>query len=202
MYKLLLPCYNNINQLKEEYSHMERYIKLYTDVIEPEVCDGMIEMFNNNPDQTVHRDNALMDFSEINLIEHDETWSQYNKYLSYQFRKVLEQYKVECDIKTPNQWPEKYEFEQYRMKQYEPNIGRFDQHVDVGNFSTARRFLVLIAYLDSGESGTTSFDSLGIDIPRTRGSVLVFPPHWTYPHAGTTPVGERKHIVGTYLHYV
>ena len=112
---------------------------------------------------------------------------------------MLEQYRTELEITT---WPEKYAFEEIRMKKYEPDIGKFDQHVDVGDYSSARRFLVFFAYLNDGVGGETSFDTMGINIPRRAGSVLVFPPHWTYPHAGRVCRNDPKYIIGSYLHYV
>jgi len=176
---------------------MERYIKLYNNVIEPNVCDAMIELFDKQ--DSVERKNPIMDFTEINLMQNKEVWGQHTDYLSYTFRQVLEQYRTECKITS---WPSKYAFEEFRMKRYEPNVGKFDKHVDVGDYSTARRFLAFFAYLNNGVSGETSFDDLGIVVPRSAGSVLVFPPMWTYPHTGRVPEMDPKYIIGSYLHYV
>lgn len=176
---------------------MERYIKLYQNVIEPSVSDAMIELFNRQ--DSVQRSSPIMNFTEINLNQNREVWGQYTDYLTYNFKQVLEQYRTELEITT---WPEKYAFEEIRMKKYEPDIGKFDQHVDVGDYSSARRFLVFFAYLNNGLGGETSFDTMGINIPRSAGSVLVFPPHWTYPHTGRVCRNDPKYIIGSYLHYV
>ena len=175
---------------------MERYIKLYNNVIDQSVCDAMITLFNSQ--DSVQRSNPIMNFTEINLNSNKD-WDQHRDHLSYAFRQVLEQYRTECDVTT---WPSKYAFEEFRMKRYEPNVGKFDEHVDVGDYSTARRFLAFFAYLNDGMGGETSFDSLGITVPRSAGSVLVFPPLWTYPHAGRIPRDVQKYILGSYLHYV
>ena len=72
---------------------MERYIKLYNNVIEPNVCDAMIELFDKQ--DSVERKNPIMDFTEINLMQNKEVWGQHTDYLSYTFRQVLEQYRTE-----------------------------------------------------------------------------------------------------------
>lgn len=174
----------------------ENFIRLYQNVVEDGVCDALIEKFNNS--DSVQRSSPIMDFTEINITQAGDDWKQYHDYLSYNFRQVIEQYRTELGA----HWPAKYAFEEFRMKRYEPNVGKFDTHVDVGDYNSARRFLVLFAYLNDGDGGETSFDSRGIVIPRNRGSVLVFPPLWTHPHAGRVPQNDPKYIVGTYLHYV
>ena len=46
----------------------------------------------------------------------------------------------------------KYGFEAIRMKKYMPNnIDEFKEHVDVGDYASARRFLVFFLYLDDNE---------------------------------------------------
>ena len=44
---------------------MERYIKLYNNVIDQSVCDAMITLFNSQ--DSVQRSNPIMNFTEINL---------------------------------------------------------------------------------------------------------------------------------------
>tara|TARA_B110000858_G_scaffold133705_1_gene152011 strand:+ start:1030 stop:1569 length:540 start_codon:yes stop_codon:yes gene_type:complete len=179
---------------------MERYIKLYDSVIDKNVCDSMITLFETQKDlQAVDRINPIMDFKEINLMQNKDVWGQHISYLSNAFKQVLEQYRVECNVEH---WPAKYAFEEIRMKKYEPDTGKFNQHVDVGDYSTARRFLAFFAYLNPGVSGETAFDDLGLVVPRNTGSVLVFPPMWTYPHTGRIPKVNPKYIIGSYLHYV
>ena len=89
------------------------------------------------------------------------------------------------------------------MKKYDADLDdRFEQHIDVGDHDSARRFLVLFFYLnDVEEGGETTFPRLDLKIKPKRGSVLIFPPMWMYPHAGEQPVSNDKYIVGTYLHY-
>jgi hypothetical protein len=100
-------------------------------------------------------------------------------------------------------WPPKNSIEQIRMKKYTAETGdRFDLHIDVGDYATARRFLVMFFYLnDVNEGGETTFPALDLKVKPKQGSVLCFPPVWMYPHLGEQPISNDKYIVGTYLHY-
>ena len=90
------------------------------------------------------------------------------------------------------------------MKKYvAEDDDRFDPHVDVGDHSSARRFLALFFYLnDVDEGGETWFTKMGIKVKPEAGRCLIFPPTWTYPHAGLPPLNTNKYIIGTYLHYI
>lgn len=180
----------------------EKYIKQYLDVLDKDTCEEMIALFEQHPEQYDVRENQLMNFSQINLIEHGETWAKYNKILTEVFQSVLKQYVTDCNIMQDVQFPKKYSYEQFRLKKYEPYKGRFDLHTDVNDYKSAKRFLVFFIYLNSGDDGGTEFPTLGGVTERKQGSILVFPPLWTYPHAGLMPTTGPKYIVGSYLHYL
>ena len=56
----------------------------------------------------------------------------------------------------------KYAFEEFRIKMYRNNeYDEFKDHVDVGNYNSARRFLVCFLYLnDVGAGGYTNFPKI------------------------------------------
>jgi hypothetical protein len=143
-----------------------------------------------------------MNFKQINLIKNKDTWDKYNNILTQTFMAGIEQYKHDCGIQIPMMWPEKYGFEEFRLKRYEPNEGRIDTHTDVNDLNSAKRFMVFFIYLNGGDDGFTDFPTLNITPPRIQGSMIMFPPLWTYPHTATIPKKERKYIVGSYLHYL
>ena len=104
-----------------------------------------------------------------------------------------------------NFFPKEIGFEQVRMKKYDVGNDEFREHVDVGDYASARRFLVMFFYLnDVDEGGETAF--IGIDhdirVKPKAGSMLMFPPMWTHPHAGLPPISNPKYICGSYLHYI
>ena len=88
-------------------------------------------------------------------------------------------------------------------KRYLPDTtDEFPAHVDVRDYATARRFLVMFAYLTDNYAGQTELEVLAGSSPCRRGSILLFPPLWPWIHAGKAPVKNPKYIIGSYLHYV
>lgn len=115
--------------------------------------------------------------------------------------KVIEHKKKYYEFVDSRCFPDKNNFEQFRIKKYY-NDGNdlFDTHVDVQDYSSARRFLSFLFYLnDVDEGGETIFE--GITIKPKAGSMIVFPPLWLFPHRGNPPVSNTKYILSTYLHY-
>ena len=107
------------------------------------------------------------------------------------------------------QWPEKNGIEPPKIKRYLPDTSdEFPDHVDVLDYKTARRFLVMFIYLTDNERGATRIqmkDSRWRDLfisDCKQGSIVIFPPMWPWLHAGQKPVNNPKYIIGSYLHYV
>lgn len=91
--------------------------------------------------------------------------------------------------------------EQFRVKRYNSGSDdRYDTHVDVAHIESAQRYLALLFYLnDDFTGGQTQFAEGPAVIPK-RGTVLVFPPYWMFPHAGLRVLTGTKYIMSTYLH--
>ena len=97
--------------------------------------------------------------------------------------------------------PQKYGFEEMRVKKYDVGDS-FDTHVDVSDYASARRWLAFLVYLnDNFTGGETEFVDGKMIHPKT-GSVLVFPSLWTFPHAGLPVKSGTKYILTTYFHYI
>ena len=102
------------------------------------------------------------------------------------------------DVKNPYV-PRLKQLEEFRLKRYLPNKNeRFDEHVDVTDYASARRALAFLFYLNDND-GDTSFGDVVVH-PRV-GRVVVFPPTWEYPHYGIAPTVCTKYIMSTYIHY-
>lgn len=181
---------------------MENFIRVYDDVLQPEICKQIIEKFEINKDQqeeTILKGHRS--FKEIQLNKHED-WKPIVDGLYTTFKSRIGTYAKEVGI-TPVQWPQQYGFEAIRMKRYEPNdIDEFKEHVDVGDYASARRFLVFFLYLDENKEGATSFSNFDLEVKPKQGRLLMFPPTWTYLHTGHKPVIKNKYIIGSYLHYV
>ena len=181
---------------------MEKYIKTYDNVLTKDQCNQLIQKFEISTDQQVRTE--MMNhryFTEININQHKD-WEGFVLNLYDIFRPYVETYKKDCNI-TYNQWPEKYGFEQMRFKKYNPDgKDEFKSHVDVGDYASARRFLVFFLYLDDNEEGQTGFDEYDIKVKPEPGRLLMFPPTWTYLHTAYKPIKKPKYIIGSYLHYI
>ena len=181
----------------------DSYIRVYDNVIETSLCKELIEHFENNPKQ---QENVVvedqMSFKQITLQHHDN-WKKYCDKLQKVFFSYIETYSKDCDLLSYKVFPEKFAFEMFRMKRYLPNNkDMFDYHVDVGDYQSARRFLVFFVYLSDNEHGHTYFPNYRMSVQPVTGKLLMFPPLWTHVHTGIKPIKEPKYIIGSYLHYV
>ena len=181
---------------------MKKYIKVYDNVLPENQCNALMEKFEINKDQHVSTDlNGHRHFTEININQHKD-WETMAMFLYQTFKPYVERYKKDCNIKE-KQWPEKYGWEQIRFKRYLPNDkDEFKEHVDVGDYDSARRFLVFFLYLNDNFAGQTSFSEYDKVVQPKAGRLLMFPPTWTYLHTGHKPITTSKYIIGSYLHYV
>ena len=180
---------------------MENYIRRYDNVLSPELCDSLIERFENNPDQYEKHQQGEMSFTQIHLLKHKE-WHDDVQSVVNNLHGCVELYKKECKV-IGNMWPEKFNIEPLRMKRYLPDgTDQFGDHVDVNSHESARRFLVFFLYLDDNKRGSTSFPQHDMSSDCDKGSCLIFPPLWPWLHAGEKPIDKPKYILGSYLHYV
>ena len=181
---------------------MKKYIRTYDNVLPDALCKTLIDKFEINTDQHIKTDlDDHRHFTEINLNEHQD-WNMMVKALYNGLKPYIAQYKEDCNIQ-PKQWPEQYGFEEIRFKRYLPNDkDEFKEHVDVGDYNSARRFLVFFLYLKDNEGGHTSFPEYDIKVQPKAGRLLMFPPTWTYKHIGHKAIQTPKYILGSYLHYI
>ena len=191
---------------------MDRYIKIYDDVIDADSCNMLIGKFEAAEEdqyeevRQVERDKAIA-FTQINLVN-NEDWASVQNGMLEVFQDYIMAYINDCKIE-PKQWPETYGYEAIRMKRYLNNdYERFDPHVDVMNKETSRRFLSFFIYLnDVDVGGETRFDMhkpgtfIPYEVRPKRGRLLMFPPTWTYPHTGLKTISGKKYLLHSYCHY-
>ena len=181
---------------------MKKYIRTYDNVLTKDQCQQLIQKFEASGDQQVRTElENHRHFTEIN-INHHKDWEGFVLGLYDKFKPYVTRYHTDCEI-TKTQWPEKYGFEQMRFKKYNADgKDEFSSHVDVGDYNSARRFLVFFLYLDDNEEGWTGFDEYDIKVKPEPGRLLMFPPTWTYLHTAFKPKDKPKYIIGSYLHYL
>lgn len=170
-----------------------------------DTCKSIIKKFEEFEDDQVDRDTDYYSFKEMNIHEHGGFEDEI-KVVKNSAEYLLKFYKKELGI---NFFPEEFDLEQFRVKRYDPNDKDvFNWHVDVGDYASAKRFMVCFFYLnDVEEGGETGFSWLNNDddavvcLPK-EGNAVMFPPMWMYPHKGMMPKSGPKYILSTYAHYL
>lgn len=176
-------------QLQKNNSHM---VRVYENILPNKICKGLIDLFENSSDYYEYLNlNHKPCFTQLNLNQY--YMNVVNNLIPY-VKSVYDKYKTKY-------LPELSSLEEFRIKRYLTNGDeRFDEHVDVVNYNTARRAVAFIFYLNDN-NGSTVFTTHDLNIRPKRGRVVVFPPTWEYPHAGFPPTNKSKYILSTYIHY-
>ena len=168
-------------------------------ILPTNLCDYLINVYESDKDNRERVDNeSKPTFTQLNLNRyHRKTVSNLFNYFSL----ALNSYKK--DVPTSKYLPEIKYIEEFRIKKYEiGGVDRFDEHVDVIDHKSAKRCLAMLFYLnDVDEGGKTIFPHHHKEFTPVKGSVIIFPPTWEYPHLGEPPVSNPKYIMSSYLHY-
>lgn len=177
-------------------------IQVYDDVLPDTVCNFLIDLFEKNSDkQEVIDDNKTPSFTQYNLTENVEESSEIENVHNYLVSIVIEYRNKYYKFIDDRCFPAEHDVEYFRIKKYK-NDGNdmFDTHVDVTDYSNAKRYLSFMWYLnDVTEGGETVFTNFKIT-PK-KGRLLMFPPMWMFPHKGLPPMSNEKYLLSTYLHY-
>jgi prolyl 4-hydroxylase len=193
-----MPPQNN-NSLMDE---LNDFIHIYENALESNICDLLISLFDQTSDKHERFDNeGKPNFTQFNLTENKEISSEVNQIHNHVIKNVFTYRDRYYEFVDTRVFPKDHAFEQFRIKKYNPGgEDRFDTHVDVLDYSSARRFLSFMWYLNDVETGgETVFKDMIIQ-PK-KGTLLVFPPLWLFPHKGNPSISDSKYIMSTYLHY-
>jgi len=183
------------------------YVIHFKNVMPRQMCADLIRIYDsishNDPNYVVRKNN-IYDFAEINMLDH-VAFAEYCRPMLALMQAVNTEYtkRVSQNLQSRLQCFENFkDFETPRIKRYEPNVGKFDWHLDCASLESSRRAIVLFWYLnDVIQGGETEFDLDGevISIKPEAGSVVVFPPHWMFPHRGCTPISGPKYVISSYV---
>lgn len=178
------------------------FIHIYENALEPDICDFLISFFEHEDDKHErHENEGKPNFTQLNLTKNKNLSTEVGKVHNHIIKQIFEYRDKYYEFVDKRVFPEEHSLEQFRIKKY--NVGgddRFDTHVDVVDHATSRRFLSFMWYLNDVESGgRTIFKDLIIH-PK-KGTMIIFPPLWMYPHSGESPISGPKYIMSAYLHY-
>jgi hypothetical protein len=190
--------------MPEALGHLSDYVLALPDALTPDLCRQLVDRFDAEPLSRLEMKTAEggYRFAQLQVSKH---WRDVHEALVPIFRQAGGLY---ADHVVPaGSWPtpQRTGMEAFRLKRYLPNgEDGFPPHVDVGDYASARRFLVMFLYLNTvEEGGETSFPGiLAEPIRATAGTLLMFPPLWPWLHAGEQPRSGPKYLLGSYLHYL
>jgi prolyl 4-hydroxylase len=178
------------------------FIQVHDNVLEPEVCQFLINLFETNQDKHDRvENNKKPSFTQFNLTANCKINNEIETIHNLLISKTIQHRNNYYEFVDKRVFPEKHSFEQFRLKRYNNDENdEFDTHVDVMDYTSARRYLAFLWYLnDVNDGGETLFVDKSIR-PKV-GTLLIFPPLWMFPHKGTKPISNPKYILSTYLHY-
>lgn len=171
---------------------VSEFIKVYDNFLSDNVCSQLRDAIDEESER-IEKDRKP-NFHQRNIGRLPEYSGLYENFKDLGMR-YLSDLGYDNDI-----LPLKYGFEELRIKKYEVGDS-FDKHIDVADYASAKRWIAFLVYLnDDFEGGETEFYIPELTIKPKRGNVLVFPPLWTYPHAGLPVTKGKKYILTTYFH--
>jgi prolyl 4-hydroxylase len=181
---------------------LSHYIRVYDANLDPRLCGKLIESFATLG--RFHERNG----AGVREALADSAWTELNVtrlsdpgflgMFRMQVDAALARYNSEVGLTIPV--PNSPKTADLILKRYQPGGSeRFQVHFDSVH-EVSNRYLVLLWYLnDVAEGGETEFPDIGLRIGARAGRLLMFPPYWTYQHAGLPPVSGDKYILSTYL---
>jgi len=175
---------------------LKDFIIMWDNVLDDQSCDMLVRAFNERSTITEKHDTELYKFEQLNLMQSDMSG------IGRQIATALVPYYEEYFERVgASEFIGIQGFEDLRIKKCVVGTGaQFKTHIDVADASSMKRYCIAILYLNDND-GVTEFPTLGVKTTPKKGSLIMFPPTWQYPHAGRLPSDNDKYILMTSLTY-
>ena len=184
------------------------YIKVYETALPNDLCNELGSRFDAS-DELKDEYEAATEEGKPPLRSYQELVLSkgHQKFLDIQpvMMKITElaalKYQSEIPTKT---FPKEIGCETFRLQKFRAGTeDRFQYHVDVSNYPSARRFLGMTWFLNDVEQGATFyFPHPNVRIQPKKGRMVIYPAMWLYPHAIDPSISEDCYTISTFLHYV
>lgn len=179
------------------------FIEAYPGALAPEACRALIERFNADPRRFPSRtQNSLApkirSGTMLNLIELPE-WHDVIQSVEAAVKRCVEAYAQKYASFLNLTKPGICEVSPALMERIDPGQS-YGYHVDSAQYGTHHRMLHSLIYLaDVAEGGFTEFPYQQIRIQPRAGLLILFPPFWTHPHRGVSPVSGTKYNISNFV---
>ena len=172
-----------------------------------EICDNLINFYNNNHEyiklgKTAKSDGSKTDREVKESFDLGISPNNYQEpFLSYRthLQQCLENYKAKFPMVELNS---NYDItEAYQIQGYPKGGGFKKWHCEVTTPFFMRRVLVFMTYLNDIEDAGTEFYHQNITTPSKKGLTVIWPAHWTHTHKGQINNTEEKLICTGWFNY-
>lgn len=196
--------------IREE--HVADAIYVYRNALSDELCDGIWNFYYENfestePGRTVGGNDPKIKktrdfYNTDNLFPTAEVGQKYlelNDEVYRSLRVATRMYMEKYDWlqKCPNLMDTGYLWQGYKKGE-----GFYQEHIDGENWTpvSRERVLAIVIYINTvQEGGHTFFRHQGVSVKPEKGSVCIFPTHWSYPHQAMVPLSEDKLIISSFV---
>jgi hypothetical protein len=175
------------------------FIQIHENAINLDTCEFLVELFEQNPEYRESEDN--LNYSQFNLTDVKGLSEEVNKVHNELIQNVFKYRDEYYDTFDKRVFPKTHAFEKFKIQRFMPDEEEDDTetYVDVQDYTSARRFLCFMWYLNDNEAGQDEF--LDLFIQPEKGKLVIYPSLWLFPHKKIAPVKESQYILRTYLHY-
>jgi len=190
------------------------YIYINENSMSSELCEDIISMFENQETgkytgitQGGIQQN-VKDTVDFMIPKNDAKWMKMNSFLSKELNNNILEYTKKNNEKynkiSYNLFQSEYfEHSDFMIQRYIQNKGRYTYHNDF-NINYEKKIYRVLTYLwylnDVVEGGETEFFGGDFKIQPKKGTLILFPASWTYPHCGKMPISSNKYIITGWLY--
>ena len=188
-------------------------IWVYHNTLSDELCDGIWDFYYSNIDRATEGKTSGGFYPDtkktLDFAQTADTFSEEQRQVYNEFdKKIYESMKVAVSM-----YVEKYDWIQrcpnmidtgYLWQGYKKGEGYYKEHIDGECWSphVADRILAIVAYVNTlEEGGETYFRHQDVSVKPIKGSVAIFPTHWSYPHQAMVPMSSDKLILSSFVVY-
>jgi Rps23 Pro-64 3,4-dihydroxylase Tpa1-like proline 4-hydroxylase len=188
---------------------MENLIYLENNSLPNELCEEIIEMFENDDSQyegvtAVGLNKHIKDTKDM-IIPNNDKWNKILKVLTKELHRNLNLYikLLKTDLNDYAIFSKNFLYENsFQIQRYRKNEGKYIYHHDhdIRFDQKDHRVITYLWYLNTVYQGGETEIWKTIKIKPEQGKLLLFPASWTFPHSGLIPESNNKYIITGWLY--
>ena len=179
------------------------FIRLYRDSLDRSLCAEIIRRFEADarkvPSRTATREKPLIRTGTMLPLGDYSEWRDVAAAYGAALERNLALYGKAFPSLGALLAPEASRRSPPLLERIEPGQG-FGLHIDASVGGTHNRLVAALLYLkDVEDGGFTEFPFQGVRLKPTAGAMALFPPFWTHPHRGVSPISGLKYNLTSFV---